>query len=590
MLILDRFSLNRVMRRQARAQKPRWSVRRRSPDRRLERLRLLVLAVCGIGIAATAGWMLAGGVVGVGENLPPSEILFGQSEPAAVTSSRGTPIHIASSPVGAQVRIDGATAGKTPLDVRLESGQHTLSLRHSEALDDERTLQVGDTATNVEVDLWRRRADVVPIRPVYPGASLLDARFLDDGQVALVVGLPPQSGTLNAKRELWLLAPATGRLARLEIPGVDSAALSIVLAPEGDQVAYVMPGSTAPFTVAGWSMGGTATNASSEQTRPESVWLASLDGSWPPRRIFELPSTSTPAVPADAERIVDLAWTPDGSALIVITRQAGPPARARLLLLDVLADGDSQAGTNELVLLPAEVLPESAVPDPSSRWLALVTRAALAPGGSNVLSLCVLELRPGGTFRDIADLGSGAAVSAAAPVAWPPEGGNKADRLAFVGPAPAPPSASGGPFGIFDIFGALRPSAPPSRLFIADLKTPGLADAQPRRLGTAINNFGLVWRFETTLLGFARQDDGTLVLHSIDPTSGAVHDLGVRLSAGTAQGTTRLSARWDARHGSALLLARAPDSGSSGARAGGGPLQAWLVSFVSSSSPSAMAH
>src|SRR5262249_47982851 len=149
----------------------------------------------------------------------------------------------------------------------------------------------------------------------------------------------------------------------------------------------------------------------------------------------------------------------------------------------------------------------------------------------------------GGTFRDVADLGSGAAGHpATAPVAWPPEGGRRADRLTFVGPAPAASSTNGGLFGIF---GLLRPASPPSGLFLADLDAAGLADAQPRRLGTAINNFGLAWRFPTTVYAFAREDDGTLALHSIDPTSGAVHDLGVRLPAGIAQGTTGLSARWD---------------------------------------------
>jgi hypothetical protein len=176
-------------------------------------------------------------------------------------------------------------------------------------------------------------------------------------------------------------------------------------------------------------------------------------------------------------------------------------------------------------------------------------------------------------------------------VAWPPAAEPTArDRLVFVGPAPAAASGNGGLFGIF---GALRPPAPPSGLFTADLelgKTSGLADAQPRRLGTAINNFGLVWRFPMTLYGFARRDDGTLAMHSIDPISGAVHDLGVRLPAGTAQGTAGLSVRWDARHGYALLLAHAPNSGSSAASAGGDPLQAWLVSFVSASAQPGPAH
>ena len=116
---------------------------------------------------------------------------------------------------------------------------------------------------------------------------------------------------------------------------------------------------------------------------------------------------------------------------------------------------------------------------------------------------------------------------------------------------------------------------------MADLDASGLADTQPRRVGTAINNFGLGWRFPMTLYGFAREDDDTLALHSIDPVSGAVHDVGVRLPAGTARGTTGLSARWDARHGTALLLARASSESRTSGAGAGGPLQAWLVSFVS---------
>ncbi|MGI9146159.1 MAG: hypothetical protein ACR2IK_06400 [Chloroflexota bacterium] len=233
------------------------------------------------------------------------------------------------------------------------------------------------------------------------------------------------------------------------------------------------------------------------------------------------------------------------------------------------------------------MLPDSAVLDLTGRWLALVTHAAVAPGGNNLLSLCVLQLQAGGTFRDVADLGS-AVSGPIAPVAWPPAtGANTRDRLVFVGPAPVAASGSGGLFGIF---GALRAAAPPSGLFMADLQASRLEDAQPHRLGTAINNFALVWRSETTLFGFARLDDGTLALHSIDPTSGAVHDLGVRLPTGTAHGATGLSARWDTRHGNVLLLAGPPGGGTSGANPGRGPLQAWLVSFVAPSSPPGATH
>ena len=208
----------------------------------------------------------------------------------------------------------------------------------------------------------------------------------------------------------------------------------------------------------------------------------------------------------------------------------------------------------------------------------------MAPGGSDLLTLCVLQLQPGGLIRDLADLGSAARAPSAAPLAWPPAASSMPDRLVFVGLAPAAASGGGGPFGSFGIFSTLRPSAPPSGLFMANLAASGLEDAQPRRLGTSVNAFGPAWRSERTLLGFARQNDGTLALWSIEPTSGAVHDLGVRLPAGAAQ-SAGLSARWDMRHGRALLLSHPPNSGT-----GGSSLQAWLVSFVAPGSMPGAAH
>jgi hypothetical protein len=273
------------------------------------------------------------------------------------------------------------------------------------------------------------------------------------------------------------------------------------------------------------------------------------------------------------ERIVELVWTPRGSLLIAITRQAGPPARSRVFLLNAAASVAS-----ELVLMPAEVTPASAVADPSERWLAMVTHAAVAPGAHNVLNLCVLELRPGGVFRDLADLGSVERAPSAAPVAWPPSADERPDRLVFVAPAPAGPSGGGGPF---DFFGALRTPASPSALFVANLEASGLEAAQPRRLGTALNTVGPVWRSPNALLSLVREDDGTLALRSVEETSGAVRDLGVRLPAGTGQGAG-LAVRWDTSHGSALLLSRSSNSGSVG-----GPLQAWLASFTGSSQAAA---
>jgi hypothetical protein len=550
--------------------------RRHAAPRHFERVRTLLLALGGISVAAVVGWLLAGG------SLPSVEIFSGPFElVSADGSAGGAPLHLDSTPSDAAVRIDGIPRGKTPLDIGLAPGQHTLNLKHPDALDDDLPVDIPDSGANVGVGLWTRRPDVLPVRPVYPGAALVDARFGNDGQVALLVESPGQPGAAGSNRTLWRLDPTTTRLTRVGLPLESGPASTIVLAPSGEWAAYVVPGTTSSQSASLWPQSGTLAGSAAE-ARSDSVWVAPVDGPRPPRRIFDLPPASAGAA-GGSERIVDLVWTPDGSRLVAITRQAGRSTGARVFLANApvadAADGDSKPAADQLVLLPAEVLPGSAVPDPTGRWLALVTHAATAPGGdNNLLNLCVLELQPGGTFRDVADLGS-TATGPLAPVAWPPVAiSTGANRLVFVGPAPVTASSGGGPFGIL---GPLQPTAPPSGLFMADLQASRLGDAQPRRLGTAINNYALGWRSQTTLYSFAREDDGTLALHSVDPTSGAVHDLGVHLPAGTAQGARRLSVRWDARHGNALLLAHAADSGSSGLSPSSGPLQAWLVSFVS---------
>ena len=112
-----------------------------------------------------------------------------------------------------------------------------------------------------------------------------------------------------------------------------------------------------------------------------------------------------------------------------------------------------------------------------------------------------------------------------------------------------------------------------------DVEASGLQEAQPRRVGSTTGVVGPVGRSDNALLGFARQDDGTLGLRSIDPTSGAVHDTGVRLAAGTGQGSG-LAARWDTVHGYAALTTRATASTIGTTSGMSGALQAWLVSFA----------
>ena len=337
-------------------------------------------------------------------------------------------------------------------------------------------------------------------------------------------------------------------------------------------------GTFAPVTATGWSVGAGPANAATNGVQGESVWVSNVAAGQPPRRIVQLGSAE-PTVP-NTEHIVDLIWTPDASHLVAITRSGGATVHARILLVDVPPSGDQteQTVVRVLAALPAEVLPGSATIDPDGQRLAFVARSAAA-GGSNALSLCALELQNGGTLHNIADLGSGADVPTTAPVAWPSSRDERArDRIVFVAPAPAALAPVG---GLFAVFGALRRPPTPSALYTSELGgTPGLVSGQPRRLGTAVNNFGLVWRFPDRLYALAREDDGTLALHSVDPMTGRVADLGVRLPMPGAQGLTELSARWDARHGRVLLRARASDGAMTGEEPAGGPLRAWLVSFI----------
>ena len=50
------------------------------------------------------------------------------------------------------------------------------------------------------------------------------------------------------------------------------------------------------------------------------------------------------------EQVTDLVWTPDGASLVAITRQSGPPARARITLVPIA--GAPRADPVDLALLP----------------------------------------------------------------------------------------------------------------------------------------------------------------------------------------------------------------------------------------------
>jgi hypothetical protein len=222
----------------SRPQPQRW----RSPRRRRAHLKpprwpiAVLLGIVSISLGAGAAWILAGGNQ-VGLPAPLSDWLP-PTTPIDTGVGGIAPVQVASTPSGAEVRIDGIRRGQTPASLALSPGTHELRLRHPNAIGAVRSIDVPAAGTDVAVSLWRRQPDILPLRPVYPGANLVDARFVADGTVALSISLPGGSSAAQPQsaRELWQLDPVTGGLARLTV--TDPAAVRaplVALAPDGQR-------------------------------------------------------------------------------------------------------------------------------------------------------------------------------------------------------------------------------------------------------------------------------------------------------------------------------------------------------------------
>jgi hypothetical protein len=120
--------------------------------------------------AGCGGWVLAGGDPPVGAAA--DWLAVGNS--ALDGNTARARLEITSQPAGAAVFVDGRERGATPVSLDVSRATHTLVLRHAEAIDDQRQILVTNDS-NVNVNMWRRRPDVVHLRPSYPGASISDA-------------------------------------------------------------------------------------------------------------------------------------------------------------------------------------------------------------------------------------------------------------------------------------------------------------------------------------------------------------------------------------------------------------------------------
>ena len=221
--------------------------------------------------------------------------------------------------------------------------------------------------------------------------------------------------------------------------------------------------------------------------------------------------------------------------------------RTRLRRLEA-AGGDAQ----ELVTLPAEVVPGAYAWSPRGDRLALVTRA----GGAVALS--VLDAADG-AVRTLADLDAArTAVAPFPPAGWSPDGA----RLLYAVPEPERRAAGVWPLGA---------RAAPG-LFVAEA-APGEACAgevsPPRPAGSDVGAFP-VWRPDGVAAALARGKGGALGLRAVEP-DGAVRDV----AALPLRAPGPFAARWDAVHGRAIVaVAGAGPSG-----AGAGQPEFWLVRF-----------
>ena len=498
--------------------------------------------VCAI-VAAYGTWLLASGNDLADWFLPTMD--------SPEHSSGQVPFDIASQPDHATVILDGRSRGQTPVSALVTPGEHSLVLKHPDAVDDQRTVAV-TSATQLQVRMWLRHPTAIQLRPAYPGANIADAAFLADGQLAVSMALPAQPGSAatGTLREPWLVDPGTGGVTPFSAANLRAAVVSV--SPDGRSVAYLQQVQSAGL------------NGVTYQ-RLDSVWITGALTPGTPVRLFALPPVPAGAQgSAEVEGIRDVTWTPDGQHLLVAVRllavSGGYPAaaRTRLLVLDTsVAPGDEPTTPVELVELPAEVLPGSYSWAPDGHWVAFLSTANAGSGSGSFVALCAVDTAANGAvdgFRYVADLGRQTDPPSLLPiasVAWAPSSDG---RLVYV--AATPRISTTNPLGLPGTSGG-EPG-----LFTASATAPALTAEEGRRLGSATGLIAPSWRTtpdgsNPSLIALARstQANKPLIVRGVDPITGAVQNLGIEVPPGVG-GSGAVAARWDLARGRVLILAR----------------------------------
>jgi hypothetical protein len=499
-------------------------------------------AVCA-SAAIAAGW-----VVGSGGTGPlPIDLPDWLPIRAGASNQDTVELGITSAPEGASVAVDGRERGKTPLSVKLARGQHILGLTHPSAVEDERQLDVtGDMHVNVA--MFEQRPDALQLKPVYPGATVNGAAFLDDGRLAVTMGLPSQTGNSGGSQpetlsEPWILDPLHGSLAPFSTRSNPRAEI-LVVSPDGRHVAYARP---------------LQADVQGSRRLAEVLTVGADSGGAVP--VFSLPPVDTSRLAPDAELedIGDITWTPDGRHLLVTVRlvglASGPPSAPRSRV--VLIDTDNQQAPVELLRLPAEIVQGSYKWAPDGNWVAFLTRVSTGAGASQFVALCALDVSASGDvsgFRYVADLGRETDPGGPLPVAdvaWSPMSDG---RLLYVAATPR--------FTVSNPLGLPTTSGGDPGLFLTTPAGPALTAEEGQRFGSATGLFGPTWvasdeTVGSRLLALGHSDKGgkPLVIRALDAVSGAPQNFDITLP-NSVGGSAAVAARWDLRHGRLLVLAR----------------------------------
>ena len=436
-------------------------------------------------------------------------------------------LDVASTPADASIEVDEEAKGRTPTALSLPPGQHRLVVRRQGYVDAVLRVELpAASRARVATDLWAARPQVARVRPALPGAAIAGATFLDDGTPVVSLLLP------GGARQLWLADPAAPAL-RADGGALPENCPAAALSPDGVRLAWVVTSARAGWTAAG--------------TRPDELRMGAS--------AIARGSAASPTLihtGAVGERLLDVAWTPDGRHLLVVAQRGGagpaiqPDGQRRTRLLWLAVDGNTPGTPQELAEIPSDVTAGTWTWSPDARWVAFASKAG------ETSSLCLLRTPESGTdpradgpaLRYVGDLARATGPLPSLPATWSHDG----TRLMY---AAAP--STGAAAGAWSLGGKAEAPLAGVRLDAA----PPAPDASGALTGRP-TGFAPIWRADGTLATLARpKNKGPLLIrfaHPADPPGEPFAT--VPLAALPAVAPSACAVRWDPARAQAFVAVR----------------------------------